>query len=187
MTVRVATHLIRRLERVAERRGEAGRIGRRLARPAQAVFRTHHRWHKKNLPPWRYYRRMQRLRAAMRAQLERGQAAPRCKRTARQCQHLLKHEALYWTFLGDPRIPLTNNAAERAIRPYVLWRKISFASQSHRGDPFRPLVMGVIETAKRLGLRTSDPFRQVCTAGLSGEPITTKLPLPDPVTPQLPE
>jgi transposase len=127
-------------------------------------------------------RRLERI-----AELEHGPAASRCKRTARQCQHLLKDEASYWTFLGDPRIPLTNNAAERAIRPYVLWRKISFASQSHRGDPFRPLVMSVIETANRLGLRTSDLFRQVCTAGLSGEPITTRLPLPDPVTPQLPE
>ena len=89
--------------------------------------------------------------------------------------------------MGDPRIPLTNNAAERAIRPYVLWRKISFATQSHRGDQFRPMVMTVIETAKRLGLRTSDLFRELCTAGLRGDPITTRLPLPDPVTPQLPK
>lgn len=180
-------HLIRRLERIGERRGQAGRIGQRLTLLARAVFRTQHRWHKKNLPPWRYYRRMQRLRAAMRAQLEQGQAASRCKRTAKQCQHLLKDEALYWTFLGDPRIPLTNNAAERAIRPYVLWRKISFATQSHRGDQFRPVVMTVIETAKRLKLRTSDLFRELCTAGLRGDPITTRLPLPDPVTPQLPK
>ena len=128
---------------------------------------------------------MQRLRVAIRVQLEQGQTASGGKRTAKQCPHRLKDEALYWMFLGGTRIPLTNNAAERAIRSYVLWRKISFASQSHRGDPFRLLVMSVIETAKRLRLRTSNLFREVCTAGLCGKPITTRLPLPDPITPQL--
>lgn len=179
-------HLIRRLERIAQRRGQAGALGRRLVVLAQAVIRTHHRGQAGALPPCRYYRRMQRLRAAIRAQLERGQALEGCQRTVNQCRHLLKDEALYWTFLADARIPLTNNLAERALRPYVLWRKISFASQSYRGDQFRPLVVSIIETAKRLNLRLSDVLREVCTAGLRGEPITTRLPLPDPATPKLP-
>ena len=121
----------------------------------------------------------------MRSLLERGQACKTSSRTANQCRHLLKDEALYWTFLNDPRIPLTNNLAERALRPYVLWRKISFASQSYRGDQFRPLVLSVIETAKRLNVSTSRLFREVCTSGLRGEPITTRLPLPDPAMPKL--
>lgn len=129
---------------------------------------------------------MQRLRATIRAHLEHGQTLEGCQRTVNQCRHLLKDEALYWTFLADARIPLTNNLAERALRPYVLWRKISFASQSYRGDQFRPLVVSIIETAKRLNLRVSDVLREVCTAGLRGESITTRLPLPDPATPKLP-
>lgn len=180
-------HLIRNLERIGQRRGQAGRIGQRLVVLARAVIRTHHRGQQGALPPCRYYRRMQRLRAAIHAQLAHGQTLEGCPRTVNQCRHILKDEALYWTFLGDPRIPLTNNLAERAIRPYVLWRKISFATQSYRGDQFRPLVMSVIETAKRLGLRTSDLLREVCTAGLRGEPITTRLPLPEPATPKLPQ
>jgi transposase len=179
-------HLIRRLEAIAQRRGQAGQIGRRLLLLARAVIRTHHRGQAGTLPPDRYYRRMQRLRAAIRARLEQGQALEDSKRTANQCRHLLKDEALYWTFLSDPRIPLTNNCAEQALRPYVLWRKISFASQSYRGDQFRPLVLSIIETAQRLKLRTSELLREVCTAGLRGEPITTRLPLPDPRTPKLP-
>ena len=67
----------------------------------------------------------------------------------------------------------------------MLWRKISFASQSYRGDQFRPLVLSVIETAKRLNVSTSRLFREVCTSGLRGEPITTRLPLPDPAMPKL--
>ena len=143
------------------------------------MIRTHHRWQDGTLPLWRYQRRLPRLRKTMRSLLERGQAGKTSSRTANQCRHLLKDEALYWTFLGDSPIPLTNNLAERALRPYVLWRKISFASQSYRGDQFRPLVLSVIETAKRLNLSTSRLLREVCTLGRRGAPITTKLPLPD--------
>lgn len=179
-------HLIRRLERMASRVGQAGAIGQRLLLLARAVIRTHHRWRDAALPPGRYQRRMRRLRQAMRSLLERGQGCRTSSRTANQCRHLLNDEALYWTFLSDPRIPLTNNLAERALRPYVLWRKISFASRSYRGDQFRPLVLSVIETAKRLNLSTSRLLREVCTLGLRGEPITTRLPLPAPATPKLP-
>ena len=170
-------HLMRRLERIAQRAGEAGQIGQRLVVIAYTVLRTQHRWQAGTLPPNRYYRRMRRLRQSLRATLERGQAG-NATRTANQCRFLLKDEALYWTFLSDPRIPLTNNLAERALRPYVIWRKLSFASQSYRGDQFRPLVLSVIETARRLNLSTSRLFREVCTLGLRREPITTRLPLP---------
>lgn len=178
-------HLIRRLEQIASRVGQAGQIGQRLLLLARVVIRTHHRWQDGALPPCRYQQRMQRLRKTMRLLLEQGQACKTSSRTANQCRHLLKDEALYWTFLSDPHIPLTNNLAERALRPYVLWRKISFASQSYRGDQFRPLVLSVIETAKRLNLSTSRLLREVCTSGLRGEPITTRLPLPDPAMPKL--
>ena len=173
-------HLIRRFERIARRSGSAGEIGQRLLLVAHAVIRTHHRWQQGKLTLYQYRRRMQRLRRAMQTLLERGQALSGASRTANQCQHVLKDEAMYWTFLQDPRIPLTNNAAERALRPYVIWRKLSFASQSYRGDQFRPMILSVIETAKRLQLSTSQLLREICTQGLRGEPITTKLPLPDP-------
>lgn len=158
-------HLIRRLERIAQRSGEAGQIGQRIVLIAYTVLRTRHRWQAGGLTSNDYTRRMQRLRQALRATLERGQAGG-ATRTANQCRFLLKDEALYWTFLSDPRIPLTNNLAERALRPYVIWRKLSFASQSYRGDQFRPLVLSVIETARRLNIGTSRLFREVCTLGL---------------------
>ncbi len=178
-------HLIRRFERIARRAGAGGDIGQRLLRLAHTVIRTRHRWQHGHLTLYQYRRRMQRLRQAMRAVLEQGQALRGAKRTATQCEYLLKDYDLYWTFLQDPRIPLTNNAAERALRPYVIWRKLSFASQSHRGDQFRPMILSVIETARRLQISTSALLREICTQGLRGEPISTKLPLPDPKMRQL--
>ena len=49
---------------------------------------------------------------------------------------------MLWTFVTDTRIPLTNNLAERAIRPYVIWRRGAYASHSRRGDVFRERVLG---------------------------------------------
>ena len=53
---------------------------------------------------------------------------------------------MLWRFLETPGIDLTNNTAERALRPYVIWRKTSFLSQSARGNFFRACVMTVTES-----------------------------------------
>ena len=172
-------HLIRRFERIARRSGAAGELGQRLLLLAHTVLRTRHRWQNGPLTLHQYQRRMQRLRGSMQRLLEHGQSLTQATRTANQCQHLLKDEAMYWTFLNDHRIPLTNNAAERAIRPYVIWRKISLASQSHLGDQFRLMILSIIETAKRLNISTSQLLREICTQGLQGQPITVRLPLPN--------
>ena len=75
---------------------------------------------------------------------------------------------------------MTNNTAERALRPYVIWRKISFFSQSYRGDQFRPLILSIIETCKRLGISAYQLLRQACEQGQRGEIVTVRLPIPPP-------
>jgi hypothetical protein len=100
-----------------------------------------------------------------------------CKRTTNQCKHLLKDEAMCWTFLKDDRIPLTNNRAERVIRPYVQWRKTSFASQSAQGDRFRPTVMTVLGTARQLGMNMATLMREVCAQGLAHKPVSVRFAL----------
>ena len=173
-------HLIRHFRKIAGRRGVAGEIGGRLLLLAAAVVRTHHRFSQEPDQQALYQRRMQRLRCSFQAALQRGnQLDERTgKRTRNQCQHLLKDEAMCWTFLKDRRIPLTNNRAERAIRPYVLWRKGSFASQSAQGDRFRPMVLTVLGTACQLGLSTAALMREVCAQGLTNQPVTVRFPIP---------
>ena len=164
-------HPICRFERIVRRLGQAGKIGQRLVVLAHGLIRTHRRWQQGQLTLYQYHRRMQRLRAAMTRTLAQAQALSGSSKTANQCRHILNDFALYWSFLKDERIPLTNNLAERTLRPYVIWRKISLASQSYRGDQFRPMILSVIETAKRLNLSTSRLLRGICTQGLRGEPI----------------
>ena len=90
-----------------------------------------------------------------------------------------------WRFLDHPGLPLTNNAAQRALRPYVIWRKTHFASQSMRGLAFRERILSVIGTARNLGLNTHQLLRQLCHEGLQRRAIT---PLPlDQDHPSLPK
>ncbi len=132
-----------------------------------------------------YRRRMQRLRAAFQAHLHVGTQCLRQPRTVSQCQALLRDEPMLWTFLDHPGLPLTNNAAERALRPYVIWRKTRFARQSMRGLAFRERILSVIGTARNLGLNTHQLLRQLCHEGLQRRAIT---PLPlDQDPPSLPK
>jgi transposase len=65
-------------------------------------------------------------------------------KTARTCVQILKVEPAIWTFAEHPGVEPTNNAAERAIRPAVLWRKVSLGAQSQAGAEFVAAALTVI-------------------------------------------
>ncbi len=54
-----------------------------------------------------------------------------------------------WTFLFVEGIEPTNNAAERALRPAVLWRKGCFGSQSDAGLRFVEVILSVTATCRQ--------------------------------------
>jgi len=55
-------------------------------------------------------------------------------------------------FLDDPRIPLSNNAAERAQRGLVLGRKNFYGSRSEKGTKVAAIFYSLIESAKLAGV-----------------------------------
>lgn len=60
----------------------------------------------------------------------------------------MSDDAMVWRFMDDPDCPLTNNAAERVLRNYILMRKCCYVTRSYRGDLFRERMFSLIETAK---------------------------------------
>ena len=173
-------HLIRNLERMAGRKGEAGKLGHWLVRMARLIVRAEHLWQRSHYRSALYKRRLEKLRDNFKTELKNGVAQHPGQRTGNECQRLLQDEPMFWTFLRHPGTPLTNNTAERALRPYVIWRKTSFFTQSTRGDQFRPVILSVTETCRRLGVDAYQLVRQVCEQGLRGEPITITLPITQP-------
>jgi transposase len=49
----------------------------------------------------------------------------------------------------DDGVEPTNNAAERALRPAVVWRKLCFGSQSEAGARYVERMLTVIATCKQ--------------------------------------
>ena len=76
---------------------------------------------------------------------------------------LLRHPGEWLVFLDDPRVPPTNNLAERALRPLVVLRKITFGHRSDDGADRMAKIMTVGETARRHGHRASDIYFELYT------------------------
>lgn len=51
-------------------------------------------------------------------------------------------------FVGDPKLPPTNNDAERALRHAVIARRISFGTRTAEGSRFYAAALSVIETCR---------------------------------------
>lgn len=65
------------------------------------------------------------------------------------CRELYKHRRWLWAFLRHEGVEPTNNAAERSLRHAVIWRKLSFGTQSARGSRFVETMLTVIETCRQ--------------------------------------
>jgi transposase len=99
-----------------------------------------------------------------------------CRKTAGFCQHLLDRWDALWTFTRVEGVEPTNNAAERALRAAVLWRKGSFGHRSEDGKRFVESMLTVVATL-RLQERPILPFlTETCQAAITGSPPPPILP-----------
>ena len=151
---------IRNLERISGRKGNPGALGLWLVKFARIIVQLEHRWRNSGYRSEHVRRRLLAARDNFRIALELGRQAHAGQRTGHACEALLRDEPRLWRFLDTPGLDLTNNTAERALRPYVIWRKTSFFSQSDRGDRFRAHVMTVSESCRRLDLCAYRLLRQ---------------------------
>ena len=65
------------------------------------------------------------------------------------CEELYTHREWLWTFVDIEGIEPTNNASERSLRHAVIWRKLSFGTQSSSGSRFTERMLTVIETCRQ--------------------------------------
>ena len=90
----------------------------------------------------------------------RGRVLPKSK-MGKAIDYMLKLWKGLTRFLHDPRIPVDNNAAERALRGVVVGRKNHYGSRSKRGTEVAALFYTLFETAK---LSQIDPRAYVTQA-----------------------
>jgi transposase len=76
---------------------------------------------------------------------------PRRKKSKRLFTQLSKRKHHIFTFLEDPDIPPTNNEAERAIRRYVIHRRVNGNFKTSTGAEDHAILNSMIESARRQG------------------------------------
>jgi transposase len=79
-----------------------------------------------------------------------------CARTRRTYAEILRVEESLWTFARVEGVPPTNNAAERAERHAVIWRRISGGTDSARGSRFVERMLTVVATCRQQGRNVLD-------------------------------
>ena len=96
-------------------------------------------------------------------------------RTYGFCKELVEHKGNLWTFVEVEGIQPTNNAAEQALRHAVIWRKLSFGTQSASGSHFVERLLTVIETCRRQSRNTFQWLTDAVQARLNQLPTPSLL------------
>lgn len=102
-------------------------------------------------------------------------------KTRRACANILKLETALWTFVTTQGVEPTNNAAERALRRAVVWRRRSFGTQSAAGSRFAERLLTVVTTLRQQDRPVLDYLTAAATAAQCGELPPSLLPVSAPL------
>ena len=89
----------------------------------------------------------------------------------RLTRRLSKYRTRLTTFLHKPEVDGTNNAAERAIRPAVVMRKITGGSRSEAGAKAWAILASVMRTAEQQGRNVLETIKTLLRAEWAGKDI----------------
>jgi transposase len=167
-------HLRRDMQAMIDRDGDGAEVGRRLLWQSDKLFEAWHKVRDGTIRRSTFLQTVSWLRPMVRSTLERG-AACACPKTATTCAELLRLWDSLWTFTRVEGVEPTNNAAERALRHAVIWRRISGGTDSEVGSRFVERMLSVVATCRQRG-RNVPRFLTACLrARLDGAPLPSLL------------
>lgn len=178
-------HLKRDLSAIAQRSGGAQTIGESLLRRQRRLFRWWYQVRDGTLARPQCSQRVHHLRTGFNAELAAASALPieqqeqtPFAQTVRTCRRLLKIEPAFWTFGDHAGVEPTNHAAERALRPAVIWRRTSFGAPSRSGTQFVARMLTVSASLKAQNRNILDCLTHSIHAARSGLTAPSLLPQP---------
>jgi len=170
------SHLRRDFQAMIDRVDEGEPVGRRLLSLSNRLFHNWHRVRDGTLDWGGFQGRMTRLRREVKQALEEGSRCS-CAKTAATCFEILKVEEGLWAFTRVRGIDPTNNAAERALRHAVIWRRISGGTDSVKGSRFVERMLTVVATCRQQGGNVLDYLTSCFEASRCGQDIPSLLPV----------
>lgn len=99
-------------------------------------------------------------------------------KTQKLAREFLNDWDAIWAVLAHPELPITNNAAERALRHWVISRKISSGTRNSQGSRSFTLLASVIDSCRQRGLSPWPYIADVIAARRQGK---NPPPLPQPL------
>jgi transposase len=168
-------HLTRNFRKLALRGGKAVPFAERGEAVCEEVFRLWWDLQEGRLDRAQLAKQIAPVQRRLRRMLREGTTKPD-RKVAGFCRNVLKLWSALWTFVQEP-VELTNNAAERALRPAVLWRKGCFGSQSDDGLRYVERMLTLNATARQQQVHPLDYLVQAILALRSGTIPPTLLPI----------
>jgi transposase len=169
------SHVLRDFEWLKERGGMVGFYGEKLLLCGKELFDLWHKVKRGELSRERFAQRAARLEEDVGHWLRGGEATG-TPRASGMCREILRHEKALWTFVRRAGVEPTNNAAERALRRGVLWRKISFGAWSARGSRYVERLLSVVASLRQQKRNVLEYLTAACRAALRGEDAPSLLP-----------
>ena len=161
------SHLLRDFQGFVDRGEKGGAIGEALLRQADLMFTWWHRVRDGTLTRRTFQRRMEPVKEEIRRLLRsaRLRAEPKTRGMARA---ILKLKWALFTFVREPGVDPTNNAAERRVRPAVIARKLSFGTESPAGSRFVERMLTITATLRQQDRNVLDYIVAAHQARLDG-------------------
>jgi hypothetical protein len=165
---RCLAHLLRELKETARDSPAfaAGAFYPRCRRLLKDMLALKRKW--RELDDAAYTRRACRLEDRLEA-LTRTHGADAEPNARRLAARLLRHRRELTPFLWDEKLDGTNNAAERALRPAVVMRKITGGSRSEQGAHAWTVLASVLRTARQQGRDGVQTLRELMTRHWAGQ------------------
>jgi transposase len=180
-------HLKRDFIQMAERTGVSAEIGQSLLEQEKELFNLWHQFKNDQLNRLQLQQSVVPIQAHVLSILQETAQIPIAAqektplaKTVRSCRNLLKFEVALWLFIREEGVEPTNNAAERAIRPAVIWRKTSFGSDSAAGSLFVSRLLTVIASLHLQKRCVLDFLVESVCAAREGFSPPSLVPLPSP-------
>jgi len=156
-----------------------GGISDNLLVEMRRMMRWWHRVRDGTLSREDFQKKMRAVRRTVGELLRLGQ---RCgvPKVAGMCREILALEPALWTFVDEPGVEPTNNSAERALRRAVIWRKVSFGTDSERGSRFVERILTTVTTLRMQRRNVLDFLAETMAAHRRGRPMPSLLPAAPP-------
>lgn len=105
--------------------------------------------------------------------------------TGAAVNYALNQKDTFMTFLEDPKLELSNNAAERAVKPFVIGRKNFLFCNTPNGANSSAVIFSIIETAKENELKPFEYLEFLFENIRLGNDVTVLVPWGEKITENL--